>query len=180
MRLFCLAEVQTAHSSPLRAKQTWPVGLSVTWGDAGNRIRKHTFLDEGSISLLANCIQADMWFQPVSRMQPGWPALSAQHIRGNRPYLMWHGWHHLESCEETLPMINSSSENMERVGSVFTPADVSPKLRTTPWHDTGPCKKAESSAVNNVDVKTSRGQTEECESREVTQHYNCLSSRCSI
>ena len=62
--------------------------------DQGNML-----LDEGSISLLANCILADMWFQPVSRMQPGWPALSAQHITGNRPHLMWHGWHRLESCE---------------------------------------------------------------------------------
>lgn len=53
---------------------------------------------------------------------------------------------------------------------MFTPADVSPKLRTPLWHDTGPCNKAESSAVNDVDVKMGRGQAEECESREVTQH----------
>lgn len=71
-------------------------------------------------------------------------------------------------------MINSSSENMMRFSSVFTPADVSPKLRMPRWHDSGPCNKADSSAVNDVDLKTSRGQTEECESREVTQHYNCF------
>lgn len=55
-----------------------------------------------------------------------------------------------------------------------------PKLRMPLWHDTGPRNKAESSAVNDVDVKTSRGQTEECESRGVTQHYNCLSSCSSV
>lgn len=80
---------------------------------------------EGGISLSANCIQADMWLQPVSRMQPGWLALSAQHIRGNWPYLMWHGWHCLESCEESLPMINSSSENTMRFSSPCLPLQMS-------------------------------------------------------
>lgn len=47
------------------------------------------------------------------------------------------------------------------------------------WHVTGTRIKAESSSVNDVDVKTSAGQAKECESREMTQHYRrclCLSS----
>lgn len=37
-------------------------------------------------------------------------------------------------------------------------------------HAAGPRNKVESSAMNDADVKTSRGRTKECESSEVTRH----------
>lgn len=133
MRLFCPAKVQAAHSLPLRAKQT--SRSSVTWGDASHRIRKRVFLDEGRIGLLASCTQPDKWLQPVSRVQPGQPAFSTQHIGATRLYLMWHTWHHLESCKETLPMINSSSDTTIKISfPVFTPGDASAKLRTPAYY----------------------------------------------
>lgn len=54
------------------------------------------------------------------------------------------------------------------------------KLRMSLWHDRGPCNKTESSAVNDVDLKMGRDQTEECESREVTQRYNCFLVQLSL
>lgn len=75
-------------------------------GDAGCGTRTH----EGGISQT----QADTLLQPVSRTQPGWPAPSTQRITGTGPYRMRRAWHHLESCEEIQPMINSSSDNTMR------------------------------------------------------------------
>lgn len=66
-----------------------------------------------------------MWFQPVSRTQPGCPALSVPHIRGNQLHLMWRGWRRLESCKETLQMINSSSKNTTRISSLCLPLQTS-------------------------------------------------------
>lgn len=64
-------------------------------------------------------------------------------------------------------MINSNSVNMMKTSCLCLPLQT-PLL--TLQHATGPCNKVESSAVNDGDVKTSRGQTKEYESREVTQH----------
>lgn len=73
-------------------------------------------------------------------------------------------------------MINSSSENTMRIGSLCLPPQTSLlNSGCIPGVTLGRCNKAESSAVNDVDVKTSRGQA-----REVTQHYNCLSLCSSV
>lgn len=52
--------------------------------------------------------------EPVSKKQPGWLALYAKHISANGPHLMSCGRHCPESCEGTLPLINSSTGNMMR------------------------------------------------------------------
>lgn len=111
------------------------------WRDAGCRIRKLAFRWRQYQSPVGNCTQADMLFQPVSRMQPGLPALSTQHIRGTRPYLMWRGWHHLESWEEIQPMINSSSDNTMEILALCLPLQTS-LLNSGLLHATGLCNKA--------------------------------------
>lgn len=96
MRLFCLAWVQTAHSSLPGAKTNLTSWLSVTWGVRGNRIRQCA-LGRGQYRALSK-LHSGWHVVPASQQNATWLAcffFSTQHIKRKWPYLMWHGWQHL-------------------------------------------------------------------------------------